>query len=41
MLPQVQVFGYAGGLYIARNFLRDRLDEIREKLEVERAAKET
>jgi len=40
MLPQVQVLGYAGGLYIARNFFRDRLDEIREKMEVERAAKE-
>ena len=38
MLPQV--LGYAGGLYVARNFLRDRLDEIRGKLEVERAAKE-
>ena len=32
--------GLAGGLYVARKYLRDRLEEIREKSEVERAARE-
>ena len=32
--------GLAGGLYVARKYLRDRLEEVRDKLEIERAARE-
>jgi peroxin-3 len=32
--------GLAGGLYVARKYLRDRLEEVKEKSEVERAARE-
>ena len=40
LLMLLQVAGYAGGLYVARTYLRERLEQLKEKMEIERAAKD-
>jgi len=36
----VKTAGVVGGLYVARKYLRDRLEEVKDNMELERAAKE-
>lgn len=36
----VKAAGVVGGLYLVRQYIRDRLDEVKEKLEEERVARD-
>lgn len=36
----VKTAGVVGGLYVARKYLRDRLEEVKDNMELERVAKE-
>lgn len=36
----VKTAGIVGGLYLGRQYIRDRLDEVKEKLEEERVARD-
>jgi len=36
----LQVAGYVGGLYVARTYLREKLEQLKENIEVERVARD-